>query len=190
VELQPRTSHVYSESKIHWLRSSDVHHTVVLQDQCYNHYTGCLSNTGSSTRSQRWRSRSTFIIKQIIYTSWSQPTHPVVYFVHVMPVCWPSPGHRPLLQPAPSVSQLLGSGTHCQKLFVLPHLYLRHLKSRLFSVAFSWWCDSYRRLRLAAFTANNGAVIQITDWLIDYYYYTVLGTLPNRWSVLVCGTYI
>ena len=53
VALQPRTSHVYSESKIHWLGSSAVHHTVVLQDQCYNHYTGCLSNTGSSTRPQR-----------------------------------------------------------------------------------------------------------------------------------------
>ena len=49
-------------------------------------------------------------------------TYPVVYFVRLMPVCWPSPGHLPLLQLAPSASPLLGSGTPCQKLFVPPHL--------------------------------------------------------------------
>ena len=111
--ITAKTSHVYSESIIHWLGSSAVHHTVV-----------CLSNTGSSTRSQRWRLRSGFIINQVIYTSWSQHTRPVVYFVRLTPVCWPFPGHRPLLQLAPSASPLLGSGTPCQKRFVPPHLYL------------------------------------------------------------------
>ena len=46
--------------------------------------------------------------------------------------------------------------------------FTKHLKSHLFSVAFSWSRDSSRRLRLAAFTTNNGAVIQVTDWLIDW----------------------
>ena len=50
---------------------------------------------------------------------------------------------------------------------LLKSFFTRRLKSHLFSVAFSWSRDSSRRLWLAALH-DNGAVIQVTDWLIDW----------------------
>ena len=77
----------------------------------------------------------------------------------------------PLLQHAPSASPHLGSGTPSQKLFVPPHLYLNSPDVSSLTSSQSLSADHVTHPGASdspPCTTNNGAVIQVTDLLIDW----------------------